>query len=103
MEMYVRDDNRERLRTEDVQLLSDYATLKYEGKEIPPEMLPLAQHISQCSFCQKDVQAFEEAIQREEEAQVEFLLGESEQSTPYMIAAREATESTMQIPAEGEP
>lgn len=73
LEMYSRVNSRERLRIENIQLLANYAVLKFGGKETPPDMQPVELHILGCDLCQDDVAAFQHAMRVEEEAHMEYL------------------------------
>jgi len=101
LEQIARSDNRERLQVENVNLLGALAVYKHEGEGTPSWLQPVDEHVSNCSLCQDDVQAFEDAIQTEEDAQIEYLQVMSRELDPYQRAEMEVAEISVLIPPQG--
>ena len=101
LEQIARADNRERLQVENVDLLGALSVYTYRGEEIPSWLRPVAEHVSICGYCRDDVQAFKDAIQREEDAHMEYLQVMSRELDPYQRAEMEVAEISILIPPRG--
>lgn len=67
------DGDRERLQIEDVRGLAEYASFKFRGEDISPDLKPIEAHLEVCELCRDDVAYFTDALQSEFDAHMDFL------------------------------
>jgi len=65
--------DRERLQVEGITELAAYASLSFRGQDIPFDLKPLEVHLEACKLCRDDVSFFTDALQSEDDAQMEML------------------------------
>lgn len=67
------NEDRERLRVENIQDLARFATMHFNGEFVPPDLRPLEQHLSTCELCRNDVTILTGALDSESQARLDFL------------------------------